>query len=149
MARIVFAHGHEAERLLEAQKFLRLIDAECIMFGARYEKGIPTVRGCLMECWPQLRQWNGVPVQFSPNEFGEKIRVNERGEVLPSAKKENVTHVGAVFVDDDNPRPEPRRDFKIPPTAIVQTSAHKAGNKYHYFWMFDKAVRVDDEVIKT
>lgn len=42
-----------------------------------------------------------------------------------------LRNIRAIWADDDEMRPEPRRDFPILPNAIVQTSP----GKYHYYWI--------------
>jgi hypothetical protein len=48
----------------------------------------------------------------------------------------------ALFGDDDVKRLEPRKDFDLKPSLIVQSSSSKEGNKYHYYWLIE-----DDNII--
>lgn len=66
----------------------------------------------------------GHHVYFTVNENNEKGR-----------KKENIKRARTIFGDDDVRRKEPRNDFPLEPSMIVQTSTHEDGNKYHYYWL--------------
>lgn len=66
--------------------------------------------------------------------WGVFFTVNELDETLDSGRhrtKKMVTRCRAVFMDDDNKREEPRDDFPITPSIIVNSSP----GKYHYYWL--------------
>lgn len=65
---------------------------------------------------------------------GVFFTVNELDASLDEGRhrtKKMVVRCRAVFMDDDNPREEPREDFPLTPSLIVNTSP----GKYHYYWL--------------
>lgn len=72
----------------------------------------------------------------SKNHRGVYFCVNEidRNLDLPRKRTEAmVIRFRAVFLDDDIVRDEPRNDFKIKPSIVVESSR----GKYHYYWLTD------------
>jgi len=66
--------------------------------------------------------------------WGIFFTVNELDESLDPGKHRTanmVVRCRAVFMDDDNKRDEPRDDFPITPSLIVNSSP----GKYHYYWL--------------
>lgn len=70
--------------------------------------------------------------------------VNELDESLDSGKHRTgkmVVGYRANFMDDDEQRDEPRTDFPLDPSIIVNSSP----GKYHYYWLIDKPKAVDKD----
>lgn len=66
--------------------------------------------------------------------WGVFFTVNELDETLDKGRhrtKKMVVRCRSVFMDDDIKRDEPRDDFPIPPSLIVNSSP----GKYHYYWL--------------
>lgn len=61
-------------------------------------------------------------------------------------KKENIKRARAIWVEDDNRVEEPRTDWPLTPSLVVESSP----NKYHYYW-FTSTVKLDewDQVMAT
>jgi len=69
------------------------------------------------------------------NDKGHHVYFTVNENSSSGRKKENIKRARAIFGDDDVPRSEPRSDFPVEPSLIVQTSSHEQGNKYHYYWL--------------
>ena len=70
----------------------------------------------------------------SRNHRGVYFCVNEINRDLDPPRKrteEMVINFRAVFLDDDLVKDEPRNDFKVKPSVVVESSP----GKYHYYWL--------------
>lgn len=88
--------------------------------------------------WHKASAYNSKLIQWLKNNnndgWGCFFTVNEIDQTLdPSHKRteEMLTRIRAVWVEDDNKRDEPRTDWKLEPSVIVNSSP----GKFHYYWL--------------
>ncbi len=121
-----------------AEQFLKALDpdAEKFCFQSihdKKDKALPVQHLTIKELKQLSRKVEsgyGTFVSINPIADGER------------RTKGNVVAVRAVYADDDVRRSEPRTDFKLKPSIIVESSP----GKYHYYWLClsnGKALSID------
>lgn len=75
---------------------------------------------------------------FNNSVFCVYVTVNET-DSSGKRKKENIKRARAIWVEDDNVVEEPRTEWPIEPSIVVESSP----NKYHYYWL-TSTVKLDE-----
>ena len=110
------------------EEYLHLLDSntDSFLFTAfdyRKEKKPKIFYGSLQELQPQLKALND-------DVFCIYVTVNET-KAGTSRRKADIIRARAIWIEDDVPVDEPRDDFPIQPSMIVESSP----GKYHYYWL--------------
>lgn len=112
---------------MSASDYLRLLDptTENFLFAAfdyRKERKPKLQYGSLDKLNSKLQALND-------DVFCIYVTINETEGW--SRKKQDITRCRAVWIEDDVPVNEPRTDFPIPASMVVESSP----GKYHYYWL--------------
>lgn len=71
--------------------------------------------------------------------FGVSVTINEL--MGDSRRSEHVTRIRAAWFDDDSSSSPEDREWPLPPSVIVQTSA----SRFHYYWLVSDHWAADDK----